>query len=183
MTRRNGGYGNRIRMRSEKPVDLLRVGDPHNLAHANHDAGGEGAGVIGAGTKGIGNAGVALVFSAAASDGLQRRVKGSGQLLLDLDVPDPPGAIVLLERFDLFAIGIEGIVIGEDWIALDRSRIGPVYRVGSVYMFRTFCRTVSGSSLIKMALLSELPICRRPSVPGKRGILPNSAWGSGNTSP
>jgi len=55
-------------------------------------------------------------------------------------------------------------------------------RAGSVTIGRSFCLTVSGSSLRKMALPYDFDIFR-PSVPGMRFASVSSVCGSGKTSP
>src|SRR5688500_20069494 len=52
----------------------------------------------------------------------QRGIHGAGELRLDLDVTDRPGAVARLEVLDLGGVGIEDVMVHEDRIAFDCPR-------------------------------------------------------------
>ena len=70
--------------------------------------------------------GVAFEVGAALADRLQEAVERGGQLLLDLDVADGPLAVAVLQVVDLGRVGVEGVVVHEDGVALDVAGVGGV---------------------------------------------------------
>ena len=97
-----------------------KICHPHCLFHQRHRLGGDLRGTCIAGADDLLDvAWLRLVLGAALADRLEEIVERRCQLALDFDIADSACPVALFEIVDLGDVGIEGVVVDEDRVALD----------------------------------------------------------------
>ena len=108
----------------------------------------------------------------------------SGELRLHLDVADLARAIPRLQVVDLGDVRVEGVVVDEHRVALDRAGdVGAHPLRDPVYICRTFFFTVSASSDRSMVFAVALAHLAVVEARAAAASAVSSACGSTNTSP